>query len=124
MLLRTIRFNADIDGITPKTPQFAGVQGDHCATRLIFTLDDRLISPEYLYRVEFMDGMSNYYTTELLIPDGVTDAITVPLTRSITHTGGSREVRLIVSRLETDLTKEFVLFTLAGRIYFDGRQDG
>ncbi len=124
MALRRVQFNADIDGMTPKAPQFAGVQGDHRATDILITLDDRLISSGHLYRVEFMDCMNNYDTTELLIPDEESNTITVPLTRSITRTGGIWEVRLIVSQLGADLSEEFVLFTLAGRIYLDSRQEG
>lgn len=38
--IRTITFTAGAAGVTPDQPQFAGVQGEHNATKVVFSLDD------------------------------------------------------------------------------------
>lgn len=122
MALRSILFHADLNGVTPEAVQFAGVQGDHCATEIVFELENPLISPDYLYRAEIVDSVSNYDTTDLLTP--AAGKISLPLIRAWTGTEGTCEVRLVVSRLSEDLTEEFVLYSHAGRIYIESRQDG
>ena len=55
--IRTLRVQADANGVRPSNPQYAGVQGEHNATRVIFALDEALLRAEYRYRFEFVDSM-------------------------------------------------------------------
>lgn len=54
--IRTVTFSATPSGVTPDQPQFAGVQGDHNATSVVFALDEALVNAAYQYRFEFVDG--------------------------------------------------------------------
>ena len=50
--IRTIAFTVTENGIEPSAPQYAGVQGDHNAARVAFTLAFAQSDPEYRYRIE------------------------------------------------------------------------
>ena len=68
--VRTIEFKVTHAGLVPGSPQFAGVQGEHNATRVSFLLDTAL-QTGYVYRIEYVDGRGNWDTTDLLtISDG------------------------------------------------------
>ena len=118
---RRVTFYAGVDSLSPAVPQYAGVQGDHNATALTFVLEQALCSENYLYRVQSIDGMGNFDTTDLLkIED---NSLTVPLTALWTQAGGVGEIRLVISRLSEDLSEEQVLYTLSGHLYYDANAD-
>ena len=94
--VRTITFNATVSGVTPTGPQDAGVQGDHNATQVVWSLDAALINPDYRYRCEFVDGAGGWDTTQYLTPSA-DKTIAVSLPRAWTAAGGCGVIRLCVS---------------------------
>jgi hypothetical protein len=124
MIIRTVNFSVGVDSIVPQTKQYAGIQGDHCSTNLVFTLDDDLISQDYIYRVEMVDSMNKYKTTETLMVDLENRVLEVPLTRWWTQSVGLCEVRLVVSKLDFEYNEEFVLYSFPAHIYFESRLEG
>lgn len=120
MAERTVMFYVGVDSVTPETPQYAGVQGDHNVTDLTFVLDQGLISADYLYRLEFIDGMNTFDTTDFLTVSS-SGTITVPLIRSWTKAGGAGEARLVISKLNEAMSEELILYTLVGHVYFESK---
>ena len=51
--VRTIEFKVTHAGLVPGSPQFAGVQGEHNATRVSFLLDT-VLQTGYVYRIEYV----------------------------------------------------------------------
>lgn len=86
--VRTITFNATVSGVTPTGPQDAGVQGDHNATQVVWSLDAALINPDYRYRCEFVDGAGGWDTTQYLTPSA-DKTIAVSLPRAWTAAGAA-----------------------------------
>ena len=120
--VRTITFNATVSGVTPTGPQDAGVQGDHNATQVVWSLDAALINPDYRYRCEFVDGAGGWDTTQYLTPSA-DKTIAVSLPRAWTAAGGCGVIRLCVSEF-LDGAEERSLYTLTGRLQFAGRENG
>lgn len=120
--VRTITFNATVSGVTPTGPQDAGVQGDHNATQVVWSLDAALINPDYRYRCEFVDGAGGWDTTQYLTPSA-DKTIVVSLPRAWTAAGGCGVIRLCVSEF-LDGAEERSLYTLTGRLQFAGRENG
>jgi hypothetical protein len=124
MAIRTIPFTVTATGTTPTTAQFAGVQGDDAATDVVFSLDAALIADDYVYRVEYVDGMNGYDTTDIMtLAEGET-TITVPLIRAWTQAGGTGEIHLVVSQMDDSAQEQLTLYTLVGRVYFENRNTG
>ncbi len=122
--VRTVRFTMGADSVAPRERQYAGVQGDHCGTVIVFSLGDDLVSPDYIYRVEMVDSLNRYITTEnIVLPPGGAE-ISVPLTREWTRSAGLCEIRVVVSKLNSEFGEELVFHTPAAHIYFDGRVEG
>ena len=122
MAIKTVTFSATPDGVTPAIPQDAGVQGDHQATAVIFRLDPALISVRYQYRWEFVDGNGRYDTTEAFSITAEQTEVSAPLLSTWTGAGGTAEIRLVITDPGQDGTEEPVtLYTLAGRLRFQGR---
>lgn len=122
MAERTVTFYAGVNSITPGTAQYAGIQGNHCATDLVFVLDKELVSADYLYRLEFIDGMNTFDTTDVLTVSAA-DTITVPLIRAWTKAGGAGEARLVISKLNETMSEELILYTLTAHVYFESKDD-
>lgn len=122
MAIKTVIFLASPNGVTPSVPQDAGVQGDHRATEVVFRLDPALISTRYRYRWEFMDGNGRYDTTETFSMAAEQTETAAPLLGAWTRAGGAAEIRLIITDPGESGTEEPVtLYTLAGRLRFQGR---
>lgn len=122
MAIKTVTFSATPDGVTPAIPQDAGVQGDHQATAVIFRLDPALISVRYQYRWEFVDGNGRFDTTEAFSITAEQTEVSAPLLSAWTRAGGTAEIRLVITDPGQDGTEEPVtLYTLAGRLRFQGR---
>ena len=122
MALRTVTFSAEPERVAPCTPQDAGVQGDHRATEVVFTLSPALASPLYLYRWEFVDGSGRMDTTETftLAQDENTASVSLPC--AWTAAGGVAELRLVVSALNGEGEEELTLYTLPARLRFASRE--
>lgn len=120
--VRTITFSASLKGVTPSAPQDAGVQGDHMATRVVFTLDAELISPDYRYRFEYIDGAGGGDSTEFLTLEGSTLSVDIPA--AWTAAGGCGTLRLCAVVLDEDNNEEQIVYTLTGRLLYASRDEG
>ncbi|MCI8554040.1 MAG: hypothetical protein HFJ80_03745, partial [Clostridiales bacterium] len=124
----TIFFTAGPVEVEPAGPQYAGVQGDHQATRVVFILDEALYAAQYSYRLEYVDGMGGYDTTDYLKPvaqegqAGVQVEYWLPDTW--TRSGGAGEIRLVVALLDSLNNEQQIVHTLTGRVYFSRREAG
>lgn len=120
--IRTITFTAGAAGVTPDQPQFAGVQGEHNATKVVFSLDDALVKEEYKYRFEYVDVAGQFDTTEFVeVSGGQADCL---LPEGWTRMGGTGVIRLCAVVLAEDGTEEQVVFTLSGRLKYASRDSG
>ena len=99
--IRTVDFTVTEKDISPSVPQWAGVQGEHQATRVRFQLPTSLTGDGFVYRVEWVDGMQSFGTSGALAAseDG---KVSFLLPASWTAAGGTAEVRLCVCKDETD----------------------
>lgn len=111
-LIRVVNFTVDSDGISPATKQFGGVQGEHRATELIFTIQEALFKSlevqvvngaKLIYRFDGYDGEGGFCrsdTSEL-----TTTQVTYPLENWLTEFGGIVKVVLVISLLKNDTTE-------------------
>jgi hypothetical protein len=120
--INTITFTVTENGITPSTPQSAGIQGDHNATLLVFSLPAALIADGYLYRMEYVDGMGGYGPSDLLTLTNA--AVSAPIPRAWTQNGGKGTVRLIVTQLDADGKEQLIIHTKDAHIRFDDCYEG
>ena len=120
--IRTVTFKANASGITPNVPQFAGIEGEHKATRIVFELDPVLVNTSYKYRIEFSDGNGGFDTTEFIQASENTVSTLVP--NLWTHAGGTGEARLSAVILDDEQNEEQVVYTVKGRLYFQNGMDG
>ena len=93
--MRTVLFTVEENGVTPAAPQFAGVQGDHEATRVIFRLPEAWTAAGYVYRIEYADGVQPPDTTDLL--EAADGQIAVLLPEAWTRGGGVGDLRVAVA---------------------------
>ena len=119
--IRTVVFQARPTGLVPGTPQNAGVQGEHQATKVEFVLDSALLAPNLKYRVEYVDGRCMFDTTDWLTPES--GSITCLLPQAWTCSGGNAEIRLVVTELGADNVDETLLYTLPGKLYYTSKND-
>ncbi len=122
MAIRTVTFAALPDQVSPCTPQDAGVQGDHQATAVVFELDPSLVSADYCYRWEFVDGNGQMDTMETFTLASEQSEASVALPRAWTMAGGVAEIRLVISQLDPEGQEQLTLYTLAGKLRFDSRE--
>jgi len=123
-IIRNLTFTVGLDSISPGSKQYAGVQGEHCSTNLVFVLDDVLASSEYIYRVEMVDSMNNYQTTETMVLEPGSRELTVSLTRAWTQSAGLCEVRVVVAKLDAEFNELLIHYTEPALIYFKNRAEG
>ena len=64
--IRTVDFTVTEKDISPAAPQWAGVQGEHQATRVRFKLPESLIGKGHHFHVEWIDGMQAFGMSEQL----------------------------------------------------------
>ena len=120
--IRTVSFAATTSGVTPDQAQFAGVQGDHNATSVVFTLDEALVNEAYQYRFEFVDGAGGYDSTDFVTLAANQASCLLP--GNWTSSGGTGTIRLCAVILGADNTEEQVVYTLSGRLKFTARDTG
>ena len=120
--IRTVTFSATPSGVTPDQPQFAGVQGDHNATSVVFALDEALVNAAYQYRFEFVDGAGGYDTTDFVALENSQASCLLP--GNWTGAGSTGTIRLCAVILGADNTEEQVVYTLSGRLKFAPRDTG
>lgn len=118
--IRTLTFSVNPEGITPKTPVMAGVQGDHNATEVVFSLDARLVDWEnFSYRFEYEDGAGATDSTEPMTPNSYGE-LRVLLPLSWTHSGGVARLRLVIARTG-DAGDEQTVHTVCALLAYEPR---
>ncbi len=129
MSIRTINYTITANGITPAAQQFGGVQGEHNATELVFTLDAALLETirektgenEVVYRFDVHDGAGGVTPTD---PLPLTDeAPTYLLENKISRIGGNIQVFLIITEIKNEHTK-MDLFSFPALLRLKNKQDG
>lgn len=130
MAIRTIMYTVESEGITPKTEQFGGLQGENNVTEIEFMIEDGLFDKldEYtgtiLYRIQATDGAGGFFSSELLTLNSEQKTLTFPLSSDITNAGGVAYLHLIISNLLND-AEENILYSFPAKIRFiDTSMDG
>ncbi len=118
-VIRNVVFTADADGVTPTQAQFAGVQGEHNATEVAFTLDSALQDPAYRYRFEYVDGAGGYDSTDFVDLDNQQAKVRLP--QNWTSSGGTGTIRLCAVILDSENQEEQIAYTVSGRLKFAAR---
>ena len=118
--IRTLRVEADASGVRPSTPQYAGVQGEHNATQVIFALDAALLREEYRYRFEFVDSLGGLDVGEEAAP--AEGELSCLLPEPWTRAGGCGTLRLCAIATGTDGQEEQVVYTLPALLIFALRE--
>jgi len=103
-------------------PQFAGVQGEHNATKVQFSLQENWINNEFKYRIEFMDGNGCFDTTDFLTPSDNTVSVMLPA--SWTAAGGNASIRLNATILDAQSEEEQIVYSVGAKLFFDARDEG
>ncbi len=128
MAIRTITFEATLDGISPKAPQNAGIQGEHNATTVVINLSPQLVTeinkPNTYYRFEFVDCMGQFDTTENFTLSSGASSVNIDIPNGWTSSGGNAELRLVIVRLNVDNNEEMILYSLPCKLKFEGRDTG
>lgn len=128
MAIRTITFEATLDGISPKAPQNAGIQGEHNATTVVINLSPQLVTeinkPNTYYRFEFVDCMGQFDTTENFTLSSGALSVNIDIPNGWTSSGGNAELRLVIVRLNVDNNEEMILYSLPCKLKFEGRDTG
>lgn len=129
MAVRKIEYTVSADGIEPAVKQFAGVQGDHKATELIFNIDTTLYESlteqlsdggKLIYRFDGYDGeggLCRSDTTDL------SKTVTYSIEEWLTRFGGIVKVVLVISLLKDDLT-EMELFSFPALLQLKNLPEG
>ena len=123
MPLRTVEFTVDaLGGVSPSAPQYAGVQAEHNATQIVFDVQAwQTVNPAFLYRLELVDSLGDYATTDLLpVESGKVRQL---LPGAWTMHGGNALLRLTASQM-TEGAEEQVAYTASAWVFFDARDTG
>jgi len=117
---RTVNVTVDATGgIIPKTPQYAGVQGEHNACRVAFDVSAWSEEP-FVYRGEFVSGDGTGGTTDLLeVTEG---RVSFPLPAVWTAAGGRAVARLVAS-VTVDGEETQTVYAVDVPLYFAAKQE-
>jgi len=128
MAIRTVTFSATASGVTPASPQSAGVQGEHNATNVIINLSAELVSAlsvdGAVYRFEFVDANDGFDTTENFALVSPATSVEVLLPNGWTSAAGCATLRLVIAQLGIDNSEEMTLFSLPCRLKISDRYTG
>ncbi len=116
MAIRYVSFTVSEDTtVTPTTPQYGGVQGEHNATELAFIIatTGSLANDNYRYYIECVDAAGGVDRTARLYRHG--SEISTPVPLAWTQYGGVSTVRLVA---EED---GVVIYSVEGRLQFEDR---
>lgn len=105
MALKTIKYAVTSNGITPRTEQAGGIQGEHNVTEVLLALGADLPSGTH-YRVQAVDGAGGFYSSEFLTP--TENKIIFPLCEDITKAGGVAYLHLVVTEVAYDTNGKYV----------------
>ena len=112
MAVRKIEFTVSSDGITPSVKQFAGVQGDHKATEVVFNIAPELYwnlksqannGAKLIYRFDGYDGEGGFKSSDTA--ELTEMQLSYELEKWLTRFGGIVRVVLVISALKDDLTE-------------------
>lgn len=129
MAVRKIEYRVSADGISPSVKQFAGVQGDHKATELIFNIDTALYESlteqlsdggKLIYRFDGYDGEGGFCRSDTR---DLMATVTYSLEEWLTRFGGVVKVVLVISLLKNDLT-EMELFSFPALLQLKNLPEG
>ncbi len=120
--VRSIHFTVDGESISPASPQWAGIQGEHQATLVSFSVPSEWSAYTYQYRIEYIDGMQGFHTSELLSSNN--NKVEHLLPSSWTAAGGVGEIRLVAYYEGKNATEQQLIYSMVGRLTFSSREDG
>lgn len=126
--MRNIEYTVDINGISPATKQFGGVQGDHKVTKIVFNFSEGIsdnIKGCY-YRFDVYDGeggMIQYGPYPIEIEDSQVKKVTHCLEHDITKCGGTVRVVLVITKMKENET-EFELYSFPAILTLKSRPEG
>ncbi len=119
---RTVTFTVTADSMEPATPQWAGVQGEHQATAVVFNLPTAWVEKGCRFCAEWVDGMQAFYTGDWLT---VTDnTVSLLLPKAWTAAGGIGEIRLAAVLEGDTAASSQTIYSNVGRLCFTGRNGG
>lgn len=127
MAIRVITFTVGSDlSVTPTSPQQAGVQGDHKATEVRFTIPPAVSGQCDKWYMELITGCGSYDKTETLTVQNGQVSFLLP--REWTQDEGVANIRLvgISTTIDDDTGEEVaaaVAHTFEGKLAFATRQD-
>ena len=139
MAIKTIEYTVSVDGITPSSQQFGGVQGDHRVTALMFTVDSGLVESiktdtserdsAIKYRFDAYDGSGGKVSTEpesLFDDDGNAKNCIFYLEEWQTRYGGHIQVYLVITEVTntTEKSTEMELYSFPAVLSLQERPDG
>lgn len=109
MAIRKLEYTVYLDGLDPAARQFGGIQGEHNATELNFTLCDEIHDSimsqaegkTAIYRFEGFDCLGSMRATE---PLPLVKNMTYSLENWLTKEGGTIKVHLVISVADGDDT--------------------
>lgn len=117
---RTVNVTVDATGgIIPKTPQYAGVQGEHNACRVTFDVSAWSAEP-FVYRGEFVSGDGTGGTTDVL--EAEEGCVSFPLPAAWTAAGGRAVARLVAS-VTVDGEETQTVYAVDVPLYFAAKQE-
>ncbi len=106
-------------GVLPKSPQYAGIQGEHNACRVVFDVSVWADEP-FLYRGEFVGGDGTGGTTAVLsVEDG---CVSFPFPAAWTAAGGRAVARLVAS-VTVDGEETQTVYAVDVPLYFAAKQE-
>lgn len=132
--MRKIEYTVDIDGISPDSAQYGGIQGEHRATELAITLTEELcgalsaaaVGGSKIYcRISSCDGAGVCRSSEVSEVDlsGETAQVGFDVEQYLTAAGGTAELRVIFTAVK-DGEPERVIYSYPIRLRFDPSRCG
>ena len=129
MAIKTIEYKISVSGITPSVEQFAGIQGDHCATKISISIDDELYglimrnfgNSNLLYRFDVYDGEGGIWQSE---PKELAKNVQIVLEERHTRHGGKITVYLVITVLSEENQTEMELYSFPCILRLKNRPDG
>lgn len=141
--MKTIEYTLTLTGIDPADVQAGGVQGDHCATALLFCISQELwqdinkdVPSGHNIRchVETADGTGGAHASDLLelatppsgttVPDNTARMITYTIPKEITLAGGVAQFFLVISDVDNESLSSRTLYSFPARVRFDASVAG
>ena len=129
MAIKTIEYKISVSGITPSVEQSAGMQGDHCVTKISISIDDELYSlimrnyenSNLLYRFDVYDGVGIIWQSEVKPLD---QNPSLMLEECHTRHSGKIKAYLVITALSEDNQTEMELYNFPCVLKLENREEG